>query len=199
MSKITSAMAALGVVAGLGVAALPMATYAQQSGPVTIQAEVNSSIAVSAADELVDLGTINSGTPIHEKSTVVTVTGTGGFLYTLKVEDTDSVTDLVKVDGDGSYIASPTDAQKIPANANLAKGTSGWAFKGGDLTAWTAMAASGAPVTVVNAGTLAAPTDDGDTALKSNQTEVTFGVSAGSGLDNGTYKDQVVFTVVARS
>ncbi len=58
MSKTTKIIAALGVVAGLGVAALPAFTYAQTvEGDVNVQAEVLSAIAITIE------GNQDSGTP----------------------------------------------------------------------------------------------------------------------------------------
>ncbi len=182
MSKITSAMAVLGVVAGLGVAALPLSSYAitSTSQPVTIRAEVNNTIAVTSSEELVELGTINGGTPVAEKSTTVTVSGTDGTKFDLKVEDTDAETALVNTT-DGTAT--------IPTGTNLATGTAAWGFKVANSTTvgtWTAMGENGAPVTI-KSGTLGATADE---------TIVTFGVSAAANQANGTYEDQVVFTAV---
>ena len=97
MSKIAGAMAALGVVAGLGVAALPMASYAAESAPVTIRATVDSSIAVSTDGvDLVDFGNIDKGSGENIQTIAVTVTGTVTN-YSLGVMVYDKNTNMVKV------------------------------------------------------------------------------------------------------
>lgn len=189
MSKIAKSMAVLGVVAGLGVAALPLSTYAQTSGPVTIQAEVNSSIAVTAADELIDLGTISSSTPVHEKSTKVTVSTTEEA-YTLNIQDSDAYTAMVLLDEDGKPVSAAVTAGKdfeIPASANVVKGTAAWGYKVADK-AYAAVTTK--PVKIADATT--SPLESGSAA-----TEVTFGVTANANLDNGIYQGGVVFTATA--
>ena len=46
MSKVTKTIAALGVVAGLGVAALPLASYAADTQNIAVEAEIGSTISV---------------------------------------------------------------------------------------------------------------------------------------------------------
>ena len=48
MSKITKTIAALGVVAGLGVAALPLASYAATTQNITVEAEIGATLSVGA-------------------------------------------------------------------------------------------------------------------------------------------------------
>lgn len=67
MSKTTKALAIMGVVAGLGVAALPMSTYAAQStdkDTVTVKLEVEDFIScdVTTENKTVDLGKVASNT-----------------------------------------------------------------------------------------------------------------------------------------
>lgn len=175
MSKIAKSMAVLGVVAGLGVAALPLGTYAAtQSEPVTIKAVVDSSIQISTSSKEVVISTIVPGTSkIYQNSVDVTVE-TSKPKYNLNIKDSDNTTDLVSESGG-----------KIPAIAPVADGSAnGWGFMGGDVTSWTAVTTKEQPIRT-NAAIEATDT-----------TTVDFGVSA-KDLADGTYEGAVVFTATA--
>lgn len=188
MSKIAGAMAALGVVAGLGVAALPMASYAAESAPVTIRATVNSSIAVSTDGvDLVDFGTIDKSSGENIQTIAVTVTGTV-TKYNLGVMDYDDNTDMVNV----TNTTSTTTIKTLDTEVNTLTG--GWGFRSEDRhvsdNQWKGMPAynaTDADKNIVDGGTL-------DTA-NGSVTNVQFGINLdGLTLDNGTYEDKVIFT-----
>lgn len=188
MSKIAGAMAALGVVAGLGVAALPMASYAAESAPVTIRATVDSSIAVSTDGvDLVDFGTIDKSSGENIQTIAVTVTGTV-TKYNLGVMDYDDNTDMVNV----TNTTSTTTIKTLDTEVNTLTG--GWGFRSEDRhvsdNQWKGMPAynaTDADKNIVDGGTL-------DTA-NGSVTNVQFGINLdGLTLDNGTYEDKVIFT-----
>lgn len=188
MSKIAGAMAALGVVAGLGVAALPMASYAAESAPVTIRATVDSSIAVSTDGvDLVDFGTIDKSSGENIQTIAVTVTGTV-TKYNLGVMDYDDNTDMVNV----TNTTSTTTIKTLRTGVNTLTG--GWGFRSEDRhvsdNQWKGMPAynaTDADKNIVDGGTL-------DTA-NGSVTNVQFGINLdGLTLDNGTYEDKVIFT-----
>lgn len=188
MSKIAGAMAALGVVAGLGVAALPMASYAAESAPVTIRATVDSSIAVSTDGvDLVDFGTIDKSSGENIQTIAVTVTGTV-TKYNLGVMDYDDNTDMVNV----TNTTSTTTIKTLDPGVNTLTG--GWGFRSEDRhvsdNQWKSMPAynaTDADKNIVDGGTL-------DTA-NGSVTNVQFGINLnGLPLDNGTYEDKVIFT-----
>lgn len=189
MSKIAKSMAVLGVVAGLGVAALPLSSYAatSQSGPVTIQATVDSSLAVTAAADTVNLGTIAAGSGIATQTTSVTVSGSVAK-YNLGLVDKNDDTNMNWVslaDGQTESDSSVTGTA-IPAEANLETAAKGWAFRLNEDAAWQAVPEYS--VTTFNI------TEAGGAALNTSATtDVTFGVKADSTLKNGIYQDQVVF------
>ncbi len=188
MSKIAGAMAALGVVAGLGVAALPMASYAAESAPVTIRATVDSSIAVSTDGvDLVDFGNIDKGSGENIQTIAVTVTGTVTN-YNLGVMDYDDNTDMVNV-------TNTSSTSKIETlGTGVTTLTGGWGFRSEDRhvsnNAWQGMPEYGgtdADKNIVDGGKL-------DTTSGS-VTNVQFGINLnGLTLDNGTYEDKVIFT-----
>ncbi len=190
MSKITSAIAALGVVVGLGVAALPLSTYAADpanEGPVTVKVTVNNDLALASDTSEVDFQELNSGSGVvvREKAAKLTVSGT--VKYKLSVHDTDATTALTLSNADGT--PDTTTNAGIPNTTTLAAGTSGWGLRknGG---AWIQLN-----------GTTPVELDSGDlTSTGSNgapiDTDVDFGISIGAGLDNGTYQDQIMFTAL---
>ncbi len=192
MSKIAKSMAVLGVVAGLGVAALPLSSYAVGSNPVTIQATVDSSISVTSATDLVNLGTIAAGTGIAVQSTDVTVAGSVAT-YNLGIIDKNEDNNMNWVSLAEGQTASGADVTgtQIPATADLATEAKGWAFRIGEDGAWTEVPAAGESVAaapIVSGGAL-----NGTPA----KTTVTFGVKADATLKNGIYQDQVVFVATA--
>lgn len=197
MSKIAKSMAILGVVAGLGVAALPLSSYAaegsQRSGDVTVRVEVNSTLAVAADRYDIDFGTVNAGLPVVEQATKVTVSGTSGKKYSLIVEDKDDNTDMQYIGADGFADASVTGIKA----GTPAKGSAFWGVKGGEVNDFTAVKAAGdaTPVTLVTEGTLPSVGEAGGdgTTPGAATTDVTFGLSVDSTIQDGNYKDVVVF------
>lgn len=195
MSKIAGAMAALGVVAGLGVAALPMASYAAESAPVTIRTIVDSSIAVTTADTVVDLGTVN-GSAIGNNVTTVTVTGTVAK-YNLGVMDEDDNNAMVWVSDAGT---DQSDATKTGTTIGAITGsdlTGGWGFR---LNNEHVTAGAWAGVPVYNAtGAASNLVSNADLTDGEQQNIVEFGVDI-TGLTtikNGLYEDDVIFVATA--
>lgn len=191
MSKIAKSMAVLGVVAGFGVAALPLSSYASESAPVTIQATVDSSIAVTAATDMVDLGTISAGSGIATQTTSVTVSGSvKKYNLGLVDKNTDTNMNWVSLAEGQTESESTITGTQIPATADLATEAKGWAFRLGEDEAWQAVPAYGT-------NTFNITPDGGADMDGSAKTDVTFGVKADATLKNGIYQDQVVFIATA--
>lgn len=187
MSNITKAIAALGVVAGLGVAALPLSSYAAETGPVKVTATVDNTISVTANDTEVNLGTVMPNGPVSSASTSVTVATTNETGYTLVVKDSDENIGLYKTNADGSL--NMTAGQFIEAGAP-AKGSTAWGVRADATKAFQGVTAySGAGIELKKTTTSA--TTAGDT------TDVEFGVSVATGFTNGTYEGAVVFVATA--
>ena len=177
MSKITKTIAALGVVAGLGVAALPLASYAATTQNIAVQAEIGEMLSVDTPTvATVELAPTN-GAAAKESSSSVTVNTNHRTGFTLNIKDSDSDTGLT---GTGGTIAAGT----------VLDGTvSAWAYKGGDKATFTAITA-----TDVALKTTAAPTTaDGETV------EITFAVAADEDQAAGTYTGGVTVTAVANA
>jgi len=187
MSKV---IAGLGVVAGLGVAALPLSSYAafdtaqitaEVGGAISIEvtgnkASVTPPSGVTIADNEVYLAPVNGGA-IAEGAATVKVSGNAASGYTLSIKDSDSQTALVSADN--HVIAAGVPDQ----------GSSAWGYKSGTATGYTAITAT--DVTIKTTDTAIA--EGGDS------TDVTFGVSVSADQEAGTYKGGVIFTAVANN
>lgn len=88
-------------------------------------------------------------------------------------------------------VGQTSESNTIPANENVAQGTAGWAFKGGDVANNTAITV--APITLKNTNT-AISGDAGSDGKKAETTDVTFVVAADSSTPEDTYVGTVVFT-----
>ena len=168
--------------AGLGVAALPLSSYAAESEQVTVTAQIDDTLSITAGEKNVNLGILSSAN-INTGSTTVTVGATGvEKAYNLYVKATDAQTGLKHA----------TEEDVIPAVPGLTAGTTGWSVKSEVVDSWQAVTAyTEDGVLLRSNGT--ADTDDGE------DTEVTFGASiaSGHGLENGSYSNKVVFIAVA--
>lgn len=196
MSKMTKTIAALGVVAGLGVAALPLSSYAAQR-EVEISANVLSAIAVSTDAEgetsttkgTLNLGDVTPGSSEATKDLAVTVStnSTTGYTLTLK----DAATDASLMNG----------ANKIPAGATVGQGETAWGVRGAadgnsdlDEETWVAVPASNkTALTIRNK-------DAGALEGNAETTSVTFGVSVADDGNTpaGTYTSTVIFTATSK-
>lgn len=194
MSKMSKAIAVLGVVAGLGVAALPLSSYAadeptnySQSAQAQVKVEVGGAISIStdAADGVVDLGQMKINGVSDTKDLNVTVSSNSEIGYDLTIKSATSETALV----------TPSGA-KIPADANIAAGTSAWAYRlagetEGTYGDWTAITAS--PVNI-----LSHTADAANTGAMTGTTKVNFGASASGTQQEGIYTGTVVFTATVK-
>lgn len=196
MSKMTKTIAALGVVAGLGVAALPLSSYAATQ-QMDVSANVLNSIAVSTsvdgeagAKGTLSLGDVTPGSTEVTKTVDVTVSTNSTAGYNLTLRDADADNSLINTD------TAITEKNKIPAGTDVQKGSTAWGVQGGALGTdeWRAVPVSTAsPLTLKNFGAGTAPTDGKDV------TTVTFGVSVAEGaVAAGTYTSTVVFTATSK-
>lgn len=184
MSKMTKVIAALGVVAGLGVAAMPLGSYAAETATtnVDIYAVVDNSLSIEASKDTVNLGPVSVG-GVATGSTTVTVNTTAPKGYALNIKDSDDNTSLVKMTDDGATIDSATPASI--AAGTLVDATSAWGYKTSS-DAYAAITTSDVEI-------------DSTDAAGEGSTEVTFGVKIGTGQAEGTYKGGVVFTAQINS
>lgn len=207
MSKVSTTLAALGVVAGLGVAALPLSTYAID--PVakdsTINAEVKETLTMTmsstddaTAGSTIDLGVLEADGAIESADLTVKVktSNKGGYNITLADKDGDN--------------ALTSGSDTIEAGTP-AVGKSAWGFKMGAITTadgatqsaaavsdYIAVPVNTAPVTIVNSDKptkvdATTPANNGDTAV------ITFGASASSAQAAGKYSDVITVTAAANA
>ena len=177
MSKITKTIAALGVVAGLGVAALPLASYAATTQNIAVEAEIGETLSVETPTvATVELAPTN-GAAATEGSSSVTVKTNHLSGFTLNIKDSDSETGLTGTSG------------TIAAGTVLDGTVSACAYKGGDKTSYTEITTSD-----VALKTTAAPT-----AAAGETVEITFGVAADEDQAAGTYTGGVTVTAVANA
>ena len=178
MSKVTKTIAALGVVAGLGVAALPLASYAATTDTVTVNAEVGTSMSVSLDKDSVSLNPTAGGVPVStEDAPAQTITATAITNntngYKLTLTDADSTNHYLA--SGGNHIAPGVPTQ----------GDSFWGVKfGADAESYVSIAS--APV--INGE---ATDDAGDTH------SLDVGVSASAGQVPGTYTGTLTVTITA--
>lgn len=191
MSKMSKAIAVLGVVAGLGVAALPLSSYAadnySQSAQAQVKVEVGGAISITtdATDGVVDLGQMKINGVSTTKDLEVTVSSNSEIGYDLTIKSATNETSLKTADG-----------AEIPADVNVAAGTSAWAYRlydtdGTTPKAWTAITA--APVNI-----LSHTADAGNTGAMTGATKVNFGASASGTQAEGIYTGTVVFTATVK-
>ena len=212
--KSTKIIAVAGVVAGLGVAALPALTFATSTvaGEVELTAEVSEAIAMTI---LGNGDSSTAGVDVYTPTGASTIDGhTVGNLYdptdletsssTVSLlpnaEDTTTATSAVTVytNAAGGYTLSVKDADSttalthtdgtstIPASATISAGTAAWGYKVGEGN-FAAITASD-----VQIATASAPTSGGDT------TNVVYGVSTASTQKTGTYSDTIIYTATTR-
>ncbi len=201
MSKMSKAIAVLGVVAGLGVAALPLSSYAADGGysvgastKVTTEVEGSISIAIQdasgAAAPTIDLGKLAlNGAPRGGKAQIVVSSNNNGAQFDL----TASATEMTATTANGTF----TIPKGTPAQGTSAWGAKVFADKAA-FDAWDLTAAS-VDFTGFNSidnltftsGTTSGAAENQDATAT---TYVGFGASAAAGQEAGNYSSTVTFT-----
>ena len=206
MKKMTAAMAALGVVAGLGAAALPLASYASEA-TVPVTAVIDDALSItltdaSTADALGADGVLIEGvtpgnTNVSTRSIAVTVNGNDQqHTYKLTLEDRSTDNALISAAGDRIEAVSGSSM------GGSSTETSAWGFSTSTSnpttapTSWKAVPARGGTPAQLLTGT-------GNTgtvpANGKATTYVTFGVFANENQQPGRYTTDVVFTATAQN
>lgn len=204
MSNLSKSIAILGVVAGLGVAALPLSTYAADpvtsadnktvAKDVTVKLSIEDLLQISTSDvNEVTLTTDSTAAPFvytHANPVIVNVATRNSKGYNLTIAgstaDKDTKTGLYNAAGDvietGSF---DTNSLTTPFT------TSAWGYAvatGEDTigTAYTALAANGA-ATKIDGATSA-------TVAAGQNTKVKFAAVVADGQAAGDYEGKVTFT-----
>ena len=193
MSKYAKIVATLGVITGLGIASLPVATFAAPialdgSVPATqnvvVQLTVGDAVAVSA-----DNGTANGGNAAPNQAK----NATSGISYAtnaangmvVNVKDVDEDTNMT-VSGHTGTVAGTDVIAAGTTGATAGSGT--WSIKGGLLTADTAM---------VKQSETALKVAESNGPVNTNL-NMTYNIATGGSQLPGTYQDTIVYTVVAK-
>ena len=191
MSKYAKIVATLGVITGLGIASLPVATFAAPialgSTPstqnVVVQLTVGDAVAVSA-----DNGTANGGNaaPNQAKNATSSISyatnAANGMI--VNVKDVDEDTNMTA--GHTGTVAG-TDVIAAGTTGSTA-GSGSWSIKGGLLTADTAM---------VKQSETALKVAESNGPVNTNL-NMTYNIATGGSQLPGTYQDTIVYTVVAK-
>ncbi len=182
MSKTTSALIALGVVAGLGAAALPLSTYADgtpKSEQVGVTLTIEDELTLEADKSTTDKVNLSEGND-NITLTVVTNNKSG---YNLAIKGSgDNPTTLKSENGDEIAAAAGTFAAPLA----LSTTDSEWGYR---LADFATDAFAGVTTQDVQIKNTTAPTGkDGE------DTVVTFGASIKDGQPAGTYNGEVTFT-----
>lgn len=212
MSKTTKIIAGLGVVAGLGVAALPIASFAASTvaGEVQLDVEVNEAIAMTilgngdngtagvdtytpTGASTIDghaVGTLYDPTDLQTSSSTVSLlpnsadTTTATSAITVYTNAASGFTLSVKdADSTTALVNADDNTATIPAGTNIVAGTAAWGYKGGSVTNFAAISATDAQV-----HSQSSPTTNGQTI------NMTYGVSTASDQKTGTYSDTIIYT-----
>ena len=193
MAKYAKIVATLGVITGLGIASLPVATFAApialdgsvpSTQNVVVQLTVGDAVAVSA-----DNGTANGGNAAPNQAK----NATSGISYAtnaangmvVNVKDVDEDTNMT-VSGHTGTVAG-TDVIAAGTTGSTA-GSGSWSIKGGLLTADTAM---------VKQSETALKVAESNGPVNTNL-NMTYNIATGGSQLPGTYQDTIVYTVVAK-
>ena len=183
MSKLSTTLAALGVLSTLGLSTLPLASYAattvygntensnQPYQNVTINATVSDSISLTLDETSVTITDLTAG-DVKTGAVVATVAtnAENGFNLALGAV----TTDLVNESG-----TTESNKNKIPTGTNVAPGNSAWGYKVGSDSTYKAVTSS---TNIVEGGTTG------------TATTITFGVSVSDTQEAGTYTGSVTLT-----
>jgi hypothetical protein len=189
MTSISKIAAALGIVAGIGVAALPIATFAATDN-ANISYTVNSTIGGSDVDCEDVTMTSNAGT---QATASCSISVSSNDAVSVAIDDADGVLNLVK-GGDAIAPIAVTETGTGDLTQN------GWGYRfttdnngGGGFAVVTgydkyhAITASGAPVTVASS----------TSAVTNAAGHFDFAAKTALGQAPGTYTDDVVITITA--
>ncbi len=193
MSKYTKIVATLGVITGLGIASLPLATFAApipldgsvpSSQNVVVQLTVGDAVAVAVDSNNVNAGNVSPNQTKNVSTTVSYATNHNTGM-TLTVKDLDEDTDMT-AGLSGSPVAG-TNVISAGTNGNVA-GTGNWSIKGGLLTSPNAM---------VKQSQTALKVQESNAPVNTT-VNVDYDFSTGASQLPGTYQDTIVYTAAVK-
>ena len=177
MTKYAKIMVTFGVLAGLGVASLPLATFAATTSETTVKVTVQEVLSIANDNSTADAGNKTPGEAGTATSNLTAGTNSAaGLKITVKDEDDDTSLRDAAITGLAAGVGF------IPTAAS---GVGTWSLKGGDLTVDTAMVKNSETALVVK-NTSSASTE---------RVPVTYRIEPGTEQRQGTYEDVIVYTV----
>ena len=177
MTKYAKIMATFGVLAGLGVASLPLATFAANNSETTVKVTVQEGISIANDNATADAGNKTPGEAGSATSNLTAATNNAaGLKITVKDKDEDTSLRAAGITG------SVAGVDFIPTAAS---GTGSWSLKGGDLAVDTAMVKNSETALVVK----------NTTGPSTEAVAMTYRIEPGSAQRQGTYEDVIVYTV----
>ena len=169
MTKYAKIMATFGVLAGLGVASLPLATFAANNSETTVKVTVQEGISIANDNATADAGNKTPGEAGTATSNLAAATNNAaGLKITVKDKDEDTSLRAAGITG------SVAGVDFIPTAAS---GTGSWSLKGGDLTVETALVVKNT------------------TGPSTEAVAMTYRIEPGAAQRQGTYEDVIVYTV----
>lgn len=196
MSKLTTAIATLGIVAGLGVAALPLSSYADTSATTNtaIKATVEGNISITANKTEADLGTVVPGGAIASDAVTYTIETNNGSGYTVNMVGSGTGTPVTDLVSGANKIATGVPTENIADG-----GTSAWGFQISNYST------NVTPISTYNAKYAAVPATSTMIAQSNTKSEadgdtfeLTYGVAAAPNQDAGVYTGQVTLTATVK-
>ena len=178
MTKYAKIMATFGVLAGLGVASLPLATFAATTSETTVKVTVQEGVSISNDNTTADAGNKTPGEAGTATSNLTAGTNSAAGLK-ITVKDKDNDTSL----RDATITGSIAGEDFIPTAAS---GVGTWSLKGGDLTVDTAMVPQSHTTGLVVKNT---------TGPSTEHVPITYRIEPGTAQRQGTYEDVIVYTV----
>lgn len=177
MTKYAKIMATFGVLAGLGVASLPLATFATNNSETTVKVTVQEGISIANDNATADAGNKTPGEAGSATSNLTAATNNAaGLKITVKDKDEDTSLRAAGITG------SVAGVDFIPTAAS---GTGSWSLKGGDLVADTAMVKNSETALVVK----------NTSGPSTEAVAMTYRIEPGAAQRQGTYEDVIVYTV----
>ena len=180
MTKYAKIMATFGVLAGLGVASLPLATFAANNSETTVKVTVQEGISIANDNATADAGNKTPGEAGSATSNLTAATNNAAGLK-ITVKDKDEDPSLRSA----SFTAPTTPVAGVDFIPTGVSGAGTWSLKGGELVNETAMVKNSETALVVK----------NTTGPSTEAVAMTYRIVPGAAQRQGIYEDVIVYTV----
>lgn len=211
-------VAALGVVAGFGVAALPLTSYAATTGTETVRVRVADTLEISSIQNNYGTGTtggtdyvaIDPGAVAASLKNTIVVKGNSYNGYTLRLTAVEggstSLRLVTAVDGTTKTFSDTFKIDPVSGTSAVEEHNSAWGFKysaddstyESDYRALQAYGDTSATSLLENYANGASTGHDAHTPFE-NTRYVNYGISTADDVVAGTYETDVLYSVVANA